>query len=532
MVESGSHESLIAQEGGVYAGLVNAQALSLGDAAEAGDGNVDKDGDGSTLEREKSKAQSELDAVAKSGLEKQRNILKSFGRFFYESRSHWYLMGLTVVFSACAGAAIPLQAWLFAKVIAVFNYTTDPDKMKSEGNFWSLMWVVLAIGVGLSYFFCFLFSTRLASIIRNKYQQMYFEAILYQKTSFFDEEDHSQGTMTSRAAGDPKQLEELMGANMASVYIAMFNIIGSIAIAFSFGWKLALVATSVVMPILIGASYWRFKYEIEFDKMNSEVFAESSKFASESIGAFRTVTSLTLEGPICDRFENLCKGHVGAAFKKARWVSLLFGFSDSASMACQALIFWYGSRLLLNGEYNSTQFFVCFMAVIQAGESAGQGLSFGPNAAQVTAASNRILNMRESRLRDEHAANEGIQDAKGGMKIELDNIHFKYPTRETPVFQGLSLTIEKGQFAALVGASGCGKTSIISLLERFYDVEKGRILCNGKDIKDVNVYAYRRHLSLVAQEATLFQGKPESLNRSVCGLGRCIDFRFAIRKLN
>jgi ATP-binding cassette subfamily B (MDR/TAP) protein 1 len=70
----------------------------------------------------------------------------------------------------------------------------------------------------------------------------------------------------------------------------------------------------------------------------------------------------------------------------------------------------------------------------------------------------------------------------------------------------LNLTIEKGQFAALVGASGCGKTSIIALLERFYDLDKGRILCNGRDITDVNVYSYRNNLSLVAQEATLFQG--------------------------
>ncbi|KAF5606718.1 multidrug resistance 1, partial [Fusarium subglutinans] len=93
-----------------------------------------------------------------------------------------------------------------------------------------------------------------------------------------------------------------------------------------------------------------------------------------------------------------------------------------------------------------------------------------------------------------------------GMKIELDNIHFRYPTRDVPVFQGLSLTIEKGQFAALVGASGSGKSSIVSLLVRFYDPDHGRILCNGQDIAANNVYTYRRHLSLVAQESSLFQG--------------------------
>ncbi|KAM0250560.1 hypothetical protein ACHAQJ_008570 [Trichoderma viride] len=503
VAEEGTHESLIALEGGVYSALVQAQALSLGNSSQLDESDEKEDSD-DVLVREKSQALSETEAQTESSVEKQRNIFNSFGRLFYETKSHWYLMFLTIFFAACAGAAIPLQAWLFAKLIVVFQFTGH--KLLQESKFWSLMWFVLAIGVGCAYFGTLFSSTRMASIIRAKYQQQYFEAILYQKTSFFDEEDHSHGTMTARAAGDPQRLEELMGANMASVYIAIFNLTGSIAIAFSFGWKLALVGTAVVMPILLASSYWRFKYEMQFEKMNNDVFSESSKFASESIGAFRTVTSLTLEDPISRRFETLCNGHVKTAFKKARWVSLLFGFADSCTLACQSLIFYYGSRLLASGEYKLENYFVCFMAIMNASESAGQSFGFGPNAAQVTAASNRILNTRETMFQGKTTGVKEMPDSKGGMKIELQDLHFKYPTRDIPVFRGLNLTIEKGQFAALVGASGCGKTSIISLLERFYDLDKGRILCNGQDINDVNVYDYRKHLSLVAQEATLFQG--------------------------
>ena len=468
VVESGTHQTLMSHDDGIYAALVNAQALSLGGPAEASEANdVDTekvDESSSSLERKKSRTKSESGAILTETKHKHRNIFASFGRFFYESRSYWYLMALTLFFCACAGAAIPLQAWLFGRIVVVFALTGQ--ELQHESQFWSLMWVVLATGTGLAYFGCFFASLQMAARIRAKYQAQYFEAIVHQRTAFFDDEDHSQGTMTARASGDPQKLEELMGANMASVYIAIFNLTGSIAIALAFGWKLALVAICIVMPVSVATTYWRFKYEIEFDKMNSEVFAESSKFASESIGAFRTVTSLTLEGPICDRFDRLCRGHVVTAFKKARWVSLLFAFSDSVTMACQALIFYYGGRLLADGEYQPVNFFVCFMAAVQSGEAAGQGLSFGPNAAQVTAASNRILELRESRLSDAAAETEAIPGAQGGMSIELDNIHFTYPTRDVPVFQGLSLTIEKGQFAALVGASGCGKTSIVSLIER------------------------------------------------------------------
>ncbi|KAH6606637.1 multidrug resistance 1 [Trichoderma cornu-damae] len=503
VVEEGTHESLIALDGGVYSGLVQAQALSLGGAPQSDEGD-EKGECYEAVSREKSQAVSEAEAHVNSSAEKQRNIFNSFGRLFYETRSHWYLMFLTILFAACAGAAVPLQAWLFAKLIVVFQFTGH--KLLQESRFWSLIWLILAIGVGLAYFGAIFSSTRMASIIRAKYQRQYFEAILYQRTAFFDEEDHSHGTMTARAAGDPQRLEELMGANMASVYIALFNLTGSIAIAFSFGWKLALVGAAVVMPILIVSSYWRLKYEMHFEKMNNEVFAESSRFASESIGAFRTVTSLTLEAPISKRFETLCEGHVKTAFKKARWVSLLFGFADSCTLACQSLIFYYGSRLLASGEYKLENYFVCFMAILNASESAGQSFSFGPNAAQVTAASNRILNTRDTMVRGKSSGEKGIPDPKGGIKIELRDVHFKYPARDVAVFRGLNLTIEKGQFAALVGASGCGKTSIISLLERFYDVDRGRILCNGQDVADVKIFDYRKHLSLVAQEPTLFQG--------------------------
>lgn len=93
-----------------------------------------------------------------------------------------------------------------------------------------------------------------------------------------------------------------------------------------------------------------------------------------------------------------------------------------------------------------------------------------------------------------------------GVKLELRNIFFKYPTRDVPVLQGLNMTIEPGQFAAIVGPSGSGKTSIISLLERFYRCQTGRILYNGTDINDLNLRDYRNSISLVAQEASIFEG--------------------------
>ena len=96
--------------------------------------------------------------------------------------------------------------------------------------------------------------------------------------------------------------------------------------------------------------------------MYAEVFAESSKFAAEAIAAFRTVSSLTLEDTICDRYETLLNHHAVKAYKKARLRTLVFAFSDSVSLGCQALIFWYGGTLLASREYEVLNFFVCYMA--------------------------------------------------------------------------------------------------------------------------------------------------------------------------
>jgi ATP-binding cassette subfamily B (MDR/TAP) protein 1 len=88
------------------------------------------------------------------------------------------------------------------------------------------------------------------------------------------------------------------------------------------------------------ASFFRVRYELQFEKMNNAVFAESSKFAAESISAFRTVTSLTLEAMICHRYEVLLENHVKSAFRKARFSTLVFAASDSIGLLCMALTFW------------------------------------------------------------------------------------------------------------------------------------------------------------------------------------------------
>lgn len=339
----------------------------------------------------------------------------------------------------------------------------------------------------------------------------YFQNILRKPVPFYDLKDNASGSLVSRLATDPKQIQELIGLNGVFPLISICSMVGCIAIAFSFGWKLSLVAVFAALPCVFLAAFMRVRYELQFEMLNAKVYAGSSQFAAEAIEAFRTVSALTMEDAILNRYSDLLMEQQRTAFRKALPATLVFAFSDSVELCAMALAFWYGGQLLASREYEPTAFFVVYMAIIMGGQQAGQFFSFGPNVAQATASANRILNFRPASGTDvgsgiDSEKQEASLPGQSGAQIDFKDITFKYASQEVPLFTGLNISIESGQFIAFVGPSGCGKTSMISLLERFYDPFRGSIALNEQDITTINQASYRRSLSLVAQEPRLFEG--------------------------
>jgi ABC-type bacteriocin/lantibiotic exporter with double-glycine peptidase domain len=159
--------------------------------------------------------------------------------------------------------------------------------------------------------------------------------------AWFDGEGRSIGALTGLVASDPTQLQQLLGTNITFTIISVLSVIGCLTISFYFGWKLTLVAFSSAMPLALGAGFFRIRVEKRFEMMNLKVFAESAKFATESVGAIRTVTALTLEDTICRRYEELLQDHVQMAFKRARFATLVFSASDSLPLLAMAFVLWY-----------------------------------------------------------------------------------------------------------------------------------------------------------------------------------------------
>jgi ATP-binding cassette, subfamily B (MDR/TAP), member 1 len=167
-------------------------------------------------------------------------------------------------------------------------------------------------------------------------------------------------------------------------------------------------------------------------------------------------------------------------------------------------------------EYDIIQFFTIYMAVINSSQNAGWFFSYSPNVANAAASSARIFNIRPKVCKTFPDSPYPPKDTSG-LSLEFKDVHFTYPTRDEPVLSGLNLRIEAGQYAALVGASGCGKSTIINLIERFYESKNkdnnkknrsnsGTILYDDTDITSTDIHTYRSVISLVAQEANLYEG--------------------------
>jgi len=172
-----------------------------------------------------------------------------------------------------------------------------------------------------------------------------------------------------------------------------------------------------------------------------------------------------------------------------------------------ALIFWYGSRLVSFLEVSTFAFFIALMSTTFGSIQAGNVFSFVPDMSSAKGAAGDIITLLDSIPDIDAESTEGGRLKLVEGHIRLEDVHFRYPTRPgVRVLRGLNLEVKPGTYIALVGASGSGKSTVIQLIERFYDPLAGRVTIDGQNIADLNVQDYRKHISLVSQEPTLYAG--------------------------
>jgi ATP-binding cassette, subfamily B (MDR/TAP), member 1 len=333
-----------------------------------------------------------------------------------------------------------------------------------------------------------------------------FRSILRQEIAYFDLDVNSAGALTSTLSKGTNDLAGISGATLGAVLNLITTIIAAMTVSCIIGWKLGLVCSATI-PVLLLCGFSRFWVLARFQHRAGKVYQASATHACEAVSAIATIVSLTREEDVWEIYHEMLKVQLAESLRSILQTSLLYAASQSFGLLCMALGFWYGGTLIVAREYSMFQFFVCFSSVIFSAQSAGALFSFAPDMAKSRQAAQQLKNLwdRKPEIDPWSDGGERVERLRG--QVEFRDVHFSYPTRaEQSVLQGLSLKVEPGQFVALVGASGCGKSTVIGLIERFYDPTSGGIFVDGKNISSLNVSEYRSCLAIVMQEPVLYSG--------------------------
>jgi ATP-binding cassette subfamily B (MDR/TAP) protein 1 len=369
------------------------------------------------------------------------------------------------------------------------------------------MFFIVALGNLIAYFIIGVLCNMIGQAVTYRYRKEMFTDMLKQDMEFFNLPGNTSGALTSKLSSLPTQLQDLLSANILLIFIVFINVISSSILAIAYGWKLGLVMVFAGLPPLLISGYIRIRLETALEKENSERFADSASLASEAVLAIKTVSSLTLESAILERYNEKLSSIVKVSIKSLTWTIAFYALSQSLEFLVMALGFWYGAQLLLRGEYTITQFYVIFIGVLFAGQAAAQFFSYTTSITQASGAANYILWLRARKpVMQETPENKDKGPGGDGGEIALHSTNFQYPGRTTRVLKDINMTIKHGEFAAFVGPSGCGKSTMINLLERFYDPTTGDISFAGNPIHTYSPRLYRQNISLVQQEPTLYSG--------------------------
>ncbi|KAH9984144.1 P-loop containing nucleoside triphosphate hydrolase protein [Russula vinacea] len=536
VLERGKHNELLSNEDSAYSRLVAAQRLRearetidipVGQSCEkAVDSNMDIEkavleevplGRSNTHKSLASEILEQRNVQGLSKLEKEYSTSYLFRRMGRINKGEWKSYVFGCLFAIGTGSVFPAFGIIWSEAVTSFSDSTAKERRHAgdRNGLWRVISVtntltmtqlacicrafvisVLAmICIGCQYF---LFSSAAASLSR-KLRSLSLRAILRQDIEYFDRDEHSSGAIVSKLSDGPQKIFGLAGVTLGAIVQAFSTLAVGLIISLIYIWKVGLVGLACV-PFLMSTGYIRlvggsgssslvWSTESVFlkriivlkDQKNKRIHEDSAQIACEAAGSIRTVQALTREDDCLELYSK----------------SL-----ESFAFFTIALVFWYGSRLVSYQEFTSKQFFTGLMASVFGAIQAGNVFAFVPDISSASGAASDIIRLLDARPEIDSESNEGKipQNVKG--HIRLQDVHFRYPTRpDVRVLRGLNISVEPGTYVALVGASGCGKSTVIQLVERFYDPLSGTIYMDDQPISDLNIQEFRKQLAL-----TLYAG--------------------------
>ncbi|CAI5521652.1 unnamed protein product [Closterium sp. Naga37s-1] len=426
----------------------------------------------------------------------------SWWRLARMSAPEWPFTALGAAGAVMAGAFNPVYALLLIDVIAAL-YNPVTDEMKREVNKWAIVFTALGVlalpvhsvqnyGFGVS-------GEALVKRVREKM----LAAILGNEVAWFDRDANASGAIASRLATDATLVKAAVADRIALATQNLSVIVIAFVIGFVVEWRVALVVIAT-FPLLIFAALMEQQFLAGFAGNQNSSHAGATTIAAEAVANIRTVAAFNAQEKILALFTARLAGPLRRSFLRGQVGGAGFGLSQFFMYGSYALALWYGSTLIPNtASYGDV--LKSFMVLIMTSMAIAESITLAPDIAKGSVAVRSVFKTtdRTPKIQSDDPTAELVSTVRG--KIEFRSVSFAYPTRpETPVLQDLSLRAAPGKMLALVGPSGSGKSSVVALVERFYDPTAGSVRVDGEDIRTVHLKTLRSFIGLVSQEPALF----------------------------
>ncbi|NWH93324.1 MDR1 protein, partial [Aegithalos caudatus] len=419
------------------------------------------------------------------------------------NKPEWFYVLLGVIAAAVIGAVHPAFAVIFGKIIGAFQ-ERDPVKRSKNTVVLSLIFLLLGVIILAAYIIQGFMFGKSGETLTMRLRSLSFRALLQQEIGWYDDQKNAVGVLLTRLATDASQVKGATGSRLALMTMTVFTLVTAIIIAFVYGWQLTLLILACI-PFIVGANAVNASSMSGHAAEDQKALEEAGRISTESVENIRTVASLTKEEAFYESYVASLNHTYRKSLKKAPFYGFTYGISQSSEYFINAAVFRFGAWLIANCLTNFENVFIVFSSVMFAAMNVGQSASMAPDYGKARTSAQRIFQLLERKPLIDSYSEQGEKLSHFEGNIEFRNIHFVYPTRpEVQVLQGLNVKVNKGQTLALVGSSGCGKSTSIQLLERFYDPVEGQVLADGLDTKSLHLQWLRSRLGLVSQEPILF----------------------------
>uniref|UniRef100_A0A3Q2PD45 Bile salt export pump n=1 Tax=Fundulus heteroclitus TaxID=8078 RepID=A0A3Q2PD45_FUNHE len=415
----------------------------------------------------------------------------------------WPYMLFGSLGAAVNGGVNPVYSLLFSQILATFA-VTDPEAQRREINGICVFFVIVGV---ISFFTQMLQGYAFAKsgeLLTRRLRRIGFKAMLGQEIGWFDDHRNSPGALTTRLATDASQVQGATGSQIGMIVNSLTNIGVALIMSFYFSWKLTLLILCF-LPFIALSGGFQAKMLTGFAKQDKQAMESAGQVSGEALNNIRTIAGLGMERSFVEKYEAHLDSPYQAALKKANVYGACYGFAQCVIFLTNGASFRFGGYLVEQEGLHFSLVFRVISAIVTSGTALGRASSYTPDYAKAKISAARFFQLLDRVPPISVYSNRGEKWDNFQGNLEFVDCKFTYPTRpDIQVLNGLNVSVRPGQTLAFVGSSGCGKSTSVQLLERFYDPDHGKVLIDGHESTRVSVPFLRSKIGIVSQEPVLF----------------------------